>query len=64
MSGFIFCRTFEVGVNGYPVLLMVKFTNLKPTTSLTCPSGFSMKRAQAHNSVWVIEMDNMPADSS
>ena len=27
VSGF-FCRTFEVGVNGYPVLLMVKFTDL------------------------------------
>ena len=51
-------------MNGYPVLLMVRFTDLKSTTCLTCPSGFSMKRARAHDSVGVLQMDMMPVASS
>ena len=51
-------------MNGYPILLIVRFTDLKSTTSLTCPSGFSMKRAREYDSVGVLQMDIMPADRS
>ena len=62
MSGFIFCSTFDVGVNGYPVRFIVKFTDLKSTTSLTCsPSGLSMNLALAHDSVGVLQTDIMLA---
>ena len=64
MSGLIFWRTFDVGVNGYPVRLIVRFTDLKSTTSLTCPSGFSMNLALAHDSVGVLQTDIMPAANS
>ena len=64
MSGFIFWRTFEVGVNGYPVLFMVRFTDLKSTTNLTWPSVLSINLALAQDSVGTLHTDMMPVASN
>ena len=64
MSGLIFWRTFDVGVNGYPVHSIVRLSNLKSTTSLTWSSGLSMKLALAHDSVGILQTDIMPVANS
>ena len=49
-----------MGVNGCPVLSIVKFTDLKSTRSLTSPSGFSMNWALMQDSLGVLQTDIMP----
>ena len=49
-----------MGVNVYPVRLIVRFTDLKLTTSLTLSSYFSMYLALAHDSMGVLQTDVMP----
>ena len=53
-----------MGVNGYPVLLIVRFTDLKSTKSRTCPSGVGMNLAIAHYSVGVLHGEIIPAARS